>query len=223
MYSTQNVKENLVVPEKNCSFIYFCVLVTFGGERISKKIPGSDRLCLLFYAGWKRRQNLAVKTRWECDEAPRKPEHRFRKSQAAPSCFSRGFNFFSSFAKFSKVTWLPTNVIKAISSLLPFFSCSYNAAIPCMANHAAQYKHNSNCKDITPKIWNKYSLKRNCEASVPISTFMCLWVIYVFPRYVCLFCCRKICGPILGLYKSLTTQWMWKLGRRPRNSSSGNK
>ncbi len=25
----------------------------------------------------------------------------------------------------------------------------------------------------------------------------------VFPQSLCLFCCRKICGPILGIYKSL--------------------
>ncbi len=28
--------------------------------------------------------------------------------------------------------------------------------------------------------------------------------IHIFPGLVCLFCCREICGPILGIYKSLT-------------------
>ncbi len=48
----------------------------------------------------------------------------------------------------------------------------------------------------------------------------------VFERFIyipfCLFCCRKICGPFLGIYKSLTDTWMWELGLWPRNSFSGN-
>ncbi len=77
------------------------------------------------------------------------------------------------------------------------------------------------CKDTIPKIRNKCSHKRNCAASVPISTIMCLWAIYIFPWSACLFCSRKICGPILGIYKSLTDTWMWKLGLRRANPFLG--
>ncbi len=43
-----------------------------------------------------------------------------------------------------------------------------------------------NSKEPIPKIRNKYLQKR----TVPISTFMCLWAIYILPPSVCLFCCR---------------------------------
>jgi hypothetical protein len=34
--------------------------------------------------------------------------------------------------------------------------------------------------------------------------------------------CRKIGGPIVGVYKSLTDTGMWKLGQRSRSFFSGN-
>jgi hypothetical protein len=36
------------------------------------------------------------------------------------------------------------------------------------------------------------------------------------------FLLEEICGPILGIYKSLTDTGMWKLGLRPRNSQKRN-
>ncbi len=37
-----------------------------------------------------------------------------------------------------------------------------------------------------------------------------LWEIYIFPGSVCLLCCSQICGPILGIYKSLTDTHCYK-------------
>ncbi len=66
-----------------------------------------------------------------------------------------------------------------------------------------------------------YSQKCNCTASVPLSTFICLWAIYIFPGSVHIFSCSRIGRPIMGIYKSLTDKRMWKLGLRPSNFFSG--
>ncbi len=60
------------------------------------------------------------------------------------------------------------------------------------------------CKDTVPEIGNKYSKKWNGAAPFPIPTFMYLWAIYIFSQSVHLFGCRKIGGPIVEIYKSLT-------------------
>jgi hypothetical protein len=52
-----------------------------------------------------------------------------------------------------------------------------------------------------------YSQKRNCAASVPISSHISY---------------SRIGRQILGIYKSLTGTWMWKLGLEPHNSFSRN-
>jgi hypothetical protein len=53
---------------------------------------------------------------------------------------------------------------------------------------------------IVPNIEFMYSRKRNCAASVPIPTCMCLWAIYVFPGLVHIFGCSKIDRPILEIH-----------------------
>jgi hypothetical protein len=62
-----------------------------------------------------------------------------------------------------------------------------------------------------------YSFSGNCAASVLISKFMCLWTIYIFPGSVHIFPAGRIGRSFVGIYKSLTVTWMWKLGLWPRN------
>ncbi len=66
------------------------------------------------------------------------------------------------------------------------------------------------------KIRFMYSQKWNCAALYPIPTFKYLWVIYIFSGSVCLFGCRKIGRPILGIYKSLKECGNWET--KPYNS-----
>jgi hypothetical protein len=69
------------------------------------------------------------------------------------------------------------------------------------------------------------SQQRNYAASVPISTFMCIWAIYSLytqDRSTYIFSFSRIGRPIMGIYKLLIHTWMWKLGLKLRNFFSGN-
>ncbi len=75
---------------------------------------------------------------------------------------------------------------------------------------------------INSQKWNSYFQNRIIMFCLPVPKLIYLWEIYIFPRSVCLFCCREICGLILEIYKWLKDTWMWKLGLRPRNSQERN-
>ncbi len=57
-----------------------------------------------------------------------------------------------------------------------------------------------NAKILHRKFETYIPRKGTATVIVPIPTFMFLCVIYIFPRSVYIFCCRKIGGPIVGIY-----------------------
>ncbi len=71
-----------------------------------------------------------------------------------------------------------------------------------------QRHYTENSKQIFPEM--------KLRGPSPNSNFKFLWAIYILPQSVCLFCCRKIGGPIVGIYESLKEIWIWKWGLRSR-------
>jgi hypothetical protein len=68
------------------------------------------------------------------------------------------------------------------------------------------------CKEPIPKIRNKYSQKRNCAATVPIPhSWVCERFMYS-PTIDLPILLEEICGPILGIFKSLTEHMNVEIG-----------
>jgi hypothetical protein len=66
---------------------------------------------------------------------------------------------------------------------LEFTASLLFAAEKLMCAGTLQRTNTENSKQIFPE--------NQLHSHSPISTFMCLWAIYIFPRSICLFCCRK--------------------------------
>ncbi len=86
----------------------------------------------------------------------------------------------------------------------------------------AAYLWSPHCKEPMPKIQNQIFPEKklrghspNFHIHVPVSD------LYI-PAIHLPILLQEICGPILGIYKSLTGTGMWELGLRPRNSQKRN-
>ncbi len=92
-------------------------------------------------------------------------------------------------------------------------SCPLSLPLGSMATKCNPWTYISTEEWLTgPNIWFMYIQKWNCSFLIP--TFMYLWSIHIFQGLVCLFGRSTKGRPILGIFKSVTDTWMWKLGDR---------
>jgi hypothetical protein len=61
-----------------------------------------------------------------------------------------------------------------------------------------------------------YYFSGNCAASVPISTFICLWAVYIFPGLVHIFPCSRIGRPLLETHIYIS-HWYKSVGTGRQN------
>ncbi len=77
------------------------------------------------------------------------------------------------------------------------YDCTETALRYIHIGYTLQRKYTENSKLILPE----KKLRGHSPSSY---TFMFLCAVCIFPRSICIFCCMKIGGPIVGIYKSLT-------------------
>jgi len=94
-----------------------------------------------------------------------------------------------------------------------------NRLLSCISSHSSSKNWIGwvHCKEPIPKILHKYSHSHSPNFHLHVSVSDLYITAFDLPILL-----QEICGTILGIYKSLTDTWMWKLGPRPRNSQKIN-
>ncbi len=96
--------------------------------------------------------------------------------------------------------------------LFLFYQNIFCAAFVLLSGSIAIHLNSSLTLYTAKKVYRKFetNIPRN-ETARPQSQFLhsCFCELFkYFPRLVCLFCCRKIGGPIVGIYKSFKVSFL---------------